>query len=120
MMKRSEASEQIAVVEYCAYRRIPIFAIPNGGTRNRIEAANLKRQGVKAGVPDLCVPVARNGYHGLYIEMKYGRNKTTPDQDKWLVYLNRAGYLAAVCYGYEEAVKTLNDYLREGDNAKRD
>lgn len=114
MIKRSEATEQQAVVEYCFYNRITIFAIPNGGSRNKLEAANLKRQGVKAGVPDLFVPVARRGFHGLFIEMKYGKNKTTPAQDDWLNTLNREGYLAKVCYGYAEAVELLKYYFAEG------
>lgn len=113
MIKRSEATEQEAVVDYCFYNRIPIFAIPNGGSRNRLEAANLKRQGVKAGVPDLFVPVARRGFHGLFIEMKHGRNKTTPAQDDWLNTLNREGYLAKVCHGYLEAVELLKYYFSE-------
>lgn len=107
-----ESDEQIAVVQYCALRRIPIFAIPNGGTRNKIEAANLKRQGVKRGVPDLCIPVARKGYHGLYIEMKYGKNKTSAEQDLWIELLNRNGYLATVCWGADAAIKVIDDYLR--------
>jgi len=57
-----EALEQEAVVKYCEYNRIPIFAIPNGGKRNRIEAAKLKRQGVKPGVPDIFLPAPRDGY----------------------------------------------------------
>ena len=69
----SEASEQRAVVEYCDFKKIPVFHIPNGGYRNKAEAAHLKAQGVRPGVPDLCVPVARHGYHGLYIEMKRRR-----------------------------------------------
>ena len=55
----SEADEQRAVVEWCAWRRIPVFHIPGGGSRHPAEAARLKAQGVKAGVPDLCIPVAR-------------------------------------------------------------
>lgn len=51
-----EAREQQAVVEWCAWKRIPIFHIPNGGRRDKREAASLKRQGVKPGVPDLFVP----------------------------------------------------------------
>lgn len=61
----SEALEQRTVVEWCELRRVPCFHIPNGGSRNKAEAANLKRQGVMAGVPDLCVPVARCGYRGI-------------------------------------------------------
>ncbi len=114
MVKRSEATEQEAVVNYCAYNGILIYAIPNGGKRNRTEAANLKRQGVKAGVPDLCVPVARRGFHGLYIEMKYGKNTTTAKQDEWLNDLNREGYLAKVCHGYDEAIELLKYYFAEG------
>ena len=76
-MQGKEADEQCAVIEYCEYLRIPVYHIPNGGTRNKIEAANLKRQGVKSGVPDLCFPLARGKYHGLYIEMKVDSNKTT-------------------------------------------
>ena len=47
-----------------------LYHVPNGGSRHRMEAAHLKQQGVRAGVPDLCLPVARGGCHGLYIEMK--------------------------------------------------
>ena len=79
-----EALEQEAVVKYCELKRIPIFAIPNGGKRNAKEAYFMKRTGVKAGVPDLCVPVAKKGYHGLYIEMKYGKNKPTEAQEEWM------------------------------------
>lgn len=113
MYKRSEGTEQEAVVQWCFYNQILIFAIPNGGSRNKLEAANLKRQGVKAGVPDLFVPVARRGFHGLFIEMKYGKNKTTSAQDDWLNALNREGYLAKVCYGYAEAVELLKYYFSE-------
>ena len=41
-----------------------LYHIPNGGKRDAQTAISLKRQGVKAGVPDLHLPVARGGYHG--------------------------------------------------------
>ena len=88
-----------------------IYHVPNGGSRNRIEAANLKRQGVKEGVPDLCLPVPKNGYHGLYIEMKFGKNKTTKDQEEWLKRLSQYGYKTAVCYGAEEAREVIKEYI---------
>lgn len=108
----AEAHEQIAVIQYCDIKRIPVFAIPNGGTRNKIEAANLKRQGVKKGVPDLYIPVAKGGYHGLFIEMKYGKGKPSKYQNLWIELLNRNGYLATVCWGADEAIKTIDKYFR--------
>lgn len=88
-----------------------MFHIPNGGGRNKIEAANLKRQGVKAGVPDICLPVSRNGYHGLWIELKVGKNRTTEHQDEYISFLSAQGYDVAVCYGMEDAAKKIVEYL---------
>ena len=79
--------------------------------KTELEAANLKRQGVKAGVPDLCLPVARNGKHGLYVEMKWQKNKTTDKQDWWLDQLRQQGYETAVCWTAEEAMDTIAKYL---------
>src|SRR5690554_620263 len=47
-----------------------LFAIPNGGHRSKRTAALLKLTGVKRGVPDIFLPLPRNGYHGLWIELK--------------------------------------------------
>ena len=92
--------------------------IPNGGKRDKRTAVALKRQGVKAGVPDICLPVARNGYHGLYIELKAGKNKATKNQEKWQVFLNDQGYYAVICYGWHEAAKVIEEYLLKADNDK--
>ena len=43
-----------------------LYHIPNGGTRDAIEGRHLKQQGVKRGVPDLCLPVARENYHAVH------------------------------------------------------
>ena len=92
--------------------------IPNGGKRDKRTAVALKRQGVKAGVPDICLPVARNGYHGLYIELKAGKNKATKSQEKWQKFLNSQGYYAVICYGWHEAAKVIEEYLLKADNDK--
>lgn len=116
-MKRCEASEQILLMQWCElnknkYKGIDlIFAIPNGGTRHPREAANLKRQGVKAGVPDMFLPIANKKHNGLFIELKYGKNKATEKQIEWLSKLNKQGYKALVCNGFEEAKKAIEDYI---------
>lgn len=107
----SEHDEQCVVVEYCQIRRYPLFAIPNGGSRNKAEAARLKAEGVSAGVPDLFMPIAKGKYHGLFIEMKVGKNKTSFAQDEWIALLRRNGYAVAVCYGADAAIKTIDEYI---------
>ena len=115
----TEAGAQEAIFSWCDINRNKypelrlLHNIPNGGQRNKSTAIALKRQGVKAGVPDLMLPVARAGYHGLYIELKKEdkTNKTTALQKQWLTDLAEQGYFTAVCYGYDEAVQTLKDYL---------
>lgn len=110
-MRGTEAYEQIAVVDYCDFKHIPIFHIPNGGSRNKREAKNLKRQGVKPGIPDLCIPVAKGGYHGLYIEMKAEGGKPTEKQLEWIELLNANGYRAVICFGFDEARETIDRYM---------
>ena len=112
-MKQREAIEQIKVIQYCDLRKLPVYHVPNGGSRNKLEAANLKRQGVRAGVPDLCFPVALRGYHGMYIEMKAGKNTITDAQGEWLELLSRNGYYTAVCYGFENARRVIDWYFEE-------
>jgi len=107
----SEHSEQCSVIDYCKIRRYPVFAIPNGGSRNKAEAAKLKAEGVSAGVPDLFIPIPKQGYHGLFIEMKVGKNRTSLEQDEWLALLRKNGYRAEVCYGADAAIKTIDDYI---------
>lgn len=114
---RKEAIEQEMVIGWCnlqscKYKELElIYHVPNGGKRNRLEAVSLKRQGVKAGVPDLCLPVARNNFNGLYIEMKVGNNTCTENQKKWLRRLKEEGYKTIVCYGADEAIGVLKEYL---------
>lgn len=113
-----EANEQVKLFRWAEYQtnKHPelklLYHIPNGGSRNRIEAANLKRQGVKAGVPDICLPVPSREYHGIYIEMKHGTNKATARQTEWLSALSGQGYAVAICYGWEQAAKLICQYLK--------
>ena len=93
-----------------------LFHIPNGGSRNKVEAAHLKKLGVKAGVPDLFLPVARGAYHGLFIEMKRERGwRVSEDQAGWISELMKQDYQVAICHGYEEARRMLEEYLNATD-----
>ena len=91
-----------------------LYHVPNGGMRSAAVAGKLKAEGVKAGVPDICLPVARGKYHGLYIELKAGKNKATKDQKEWLSALSEEGYMAILCRGWENASKSILAYLESG------
>ncbi len=86
--------------------------IPNGGNRNSGEAAKLKRQGVLKGVPDIFLPCARGAYHGLYIELKAKGGKVSPEQEEFLRGVYAEGFMAAVCYGADAAIRLIEKYLR--------
>ena len=89
-----------------------MYHIPNGGKRTKSEAARFKAEGVKSGVPDIFLPVARGGYHGLYIELKRLRgNSATENQNEWIERLREQGYRAEVCKGWEAASRAITAYM---------
>lgn len=73
--------------------------------------AKAKREGMRVGYPDLFLPVARKGWHGLFIELKHRRNKPTPEQIWWLDRLTENGYLATACWEAQDAINVISEYL---------
>ena len=112
-----EHDDQVAFFEWIEWNltKIPeldyFFAVPNGGERNKIVGAKLKREGVRKGIPDTNLPLACGEYIGLYIEFKHGKNKLSSDQEKWAKKLRKAGHRVEVCYGWEAAVVITKEYL---------
>ncbi len=127
----SEAGEQTALFCWAATARKDypelewLYAIPNGGARGdarsaMIRGGQLKAQGVKAGVSDICLPVKRGPWSGLYIELKRvslrpvrqgSSGGVTGDQARFGAFVLRQGYGFAVCYGWAEARDTIQGYL---------
>lgn len=126
---KSEDTEQINVITWAQWnaQRHPelnlLHHIPNGGSRNKAEAVKLKQMGVRAGVPDLHLPVPRGIYCGLYIEMKHDRGRVEQSQKNFLQTAAGYGNFCAVCYGAEMAIHVLGEYINlktidtgEGEN----
>lgn len=97
-----------------------LFAIPNGGYELPAQVgARLKREGLKAGFPDVGLMVARGCWHGLFIELKKPGNKllkqaagvVSADQEMWLQDLHAEGYRCHVCWGWDEARQVIEEYL---------
>lgn len=75
-------------------------------------AVKAKRQGNKGGVPDIFLPVPKQGYHGLFIELKRRKGGiVSPIQKMWKNALNDFGYLADVCYGSDDAIILTKKYM---------
>lgn len=91
-----------------------MFHVPNEGKRSMVQAAIMRRMGLKAGVPDICLPVPRGHYHGMFIEMKRQKGGNLGDNQKaWLDALTGQGYYCVICKGWEIAVKEIKAYLSE-------
>lgn len=116
----TEEQEQIALFNWAAWMSntkwpelAMMYHVPNGGYRNKAEAGRFRAQGVKSGVPDIVLPVARGGWHGLYIELKRTvGGRVSKEQREWLGKLNAQGYYTAVCQGWEEAKNAIEWYLQ--------
>lgn len=111
----TEHQEQAALIQWFDVQhkdlRGRLFAIPNGGQRHVAVATKLKAEGVRRGVPDLMLPVARHGFHGLFIELKAKGGRPTKEQLDWLGFLGEQGYMAVVCVGAQAAINTISSYL---------
>lgn len=115
----TESAEQIALfrwrnVQMGAYPELELLHhIPNGGKRGKAEAGRFKAEGVKAGVPDVSLPVARGGYHGLYVEMKRMKGgRVSEEQARCMELLRAEGYCAVVCRGWDAAAAVILGYLK--------
>lgn len=92
-----------------------LFHIANGGSRHPLEAMSLKRQGVRAGISDYQLVYPKDGYHGLWIELKKRKGgRLTKEQKEWLDNMVLLGYSAHVANGADEAIAIIKGYLRCG------
>ena len=116
----TEHQEQAALCRwwavYCKQQGIPerlLFHIPNEAHRSYTLAARLRSEGMRAGVPDLCLAVPRGSYGALFIEMKRTKHWRLSDEQKAaLSDFEGAGNRVAVCKGAAEAMDVIQDYLR--------
>lgn len=116
----NEHGQQVSLMAWtrlqqCKYPELEaLFAIPNGGHRHLVVASKLKAEGVKKGVPDLCLPVARKGFNALYIEMKKPGGVVKLSQKEWKSKLELLGNKVVIAYDWIQAKDALIDYLATG------
>lgn len=113
-MKHEESNIQIVCINWfrLMYPNLRLYAIPNGGNRNVITAAIMKREGVMRGVADLFLMHASNGYHGLYIEIKTPKGKQSPEQKAFEHSALLEGYEYKIARSLDEFILIVKNYLK--------
>jgi hypothetical protein len=132
-MKSTEHTLQVACVQWlrAQYPNVPFTAIPNAAKRTPRQGKWMKDEGLQKGFPDLLIAKGIVGggeqinehtwdfnldtcdiYHGLFCELKSGRNKQSPEQLEWMEKLRNEAYKVEVIRSIEEFIEVVNEYLK--------
>lgn len=120
---KSEHQEQVRLVNILRnfYPEVLFFAVPNGGKRDPREAKRLKDEGVLSGVADLVFPEARNGFNGLFLELKRIKGgKQSETQKAFELAVIKRGYEYKVAKGAKEALEVVKSYFGFNDDLRLD
>ena len=114
----TESQEQQKAIEYCHLLGLNLaYSTQNGvwlsdRSKSYQIAAKQRKEGLLKGLPDLCLPYPQKKYHGFYIEMKRVKGGVvSPEQLDIIKQLEQQGYYVAVCRGFEEAKKEIDNYF---------
>lgn len=117
--KKRDNPEERMQIEF--FEKVPLFfpalpdkllhAIPNGGSRHIVEATNLKRQGVKAGVADVVLQIPKKGYASLCMEFKTAKGIQSNEQKEYQRQAEMAGNKYVIIRSVEQAIKVMKQYL---------
>jgi predicted RNA-binding Zn-ribbon protein involved in translation (DUF1610 family) len=88
-----------------------LFSCPNGGSRNIIEAKNLKAQGVKSGVTDVLLLIPKKGYANLCLEFKTAKGRQSDDQKEFQRQIEGAGGKYMIVRSVKQAIESMKEYL---------
>lgn len=114
--RHTESNEQIAAMDWlrAQHPKLVDYTLHIGNERKSTYYAGyiMKRMGVLKGASDLLMAWPCGGYHGLFIEVKSKTGRPTPEQLAFIKRMNEAGYCAKLCYGAEEVISTMKDYLK--------
>jgi hypothetical protein len=90
-----------------------MFAIPNAGKRTKWERGRLLAEGMKAGVPDVCLPVRTRYFGALWIEHKTKTGVLSPEQKVWHGLLKSCGHNVIVSRSFEESRAAVIEHLED-------
>ena len=122
-LKQTEDDAQETIFAWARLNRrrypelLTMYHPANEGKRSKAAGASLQRKGMLSGVSDICLPVSRSGYGCLYIELKVGNNKPTPEQEAFVTAVNQYGGKALIVYEADNAIQVIQSYLDESIDA---
>jgi len=105
--RNPEQAIHCTVVEHLRIRGVKglvFFHVPNGGYRNKPEAALFKAMGVRAGVSDL---ILVHGGKFFALELKAQGGRATEEQLAFIADIDREGAFTALATGVDAALATL-------------
>nr|WP_325300842.1 hypothetical protein [uncultured Dysosmobacter sp.] len=126
MGKKDETLLQIAIAEYLAKNHPEVEFHNDYGTGARLKPYQAKEQAEmnahRKGWPDLFIAEPRNGYAGLFIELKRDGERLQKRNGDWasehiaiqaerIKELLKRGYYARFTVGYNETIETIEKYL---------
>lgn len=88
-----------------------LFAVPNGGSRNKAEAGRMKMEGITAGVADLILLKPNRFYGALCIEMKTPKGRQSETQKRWQEIVESTGNKYVVCRSIEDFISAVRSYM---------
>ncbi len=88
-----------------------LFHVANGGARDEITGSRLKQEGVRPGVYDYMMPVAKYQYHGLFVELKAQNGRISNEQIDFGTFLVSQRYCGVVAVGWQNAAKEILKYM---------
>jgi hypothetical protein len=112
-MRHDESKLQKACVMWfrLQHRNKLLFAIPNGGKRDKISAKIMQGEGVVPGVADLQLLYGNGEFNSLFIEMKTSIGKQSEKQKEFQTYCEKNKFKYIICRSLEEFIQQVNDYI---------
>jgi hypothetical protein len=90
-----------------------LFAVPNGGWREKATAGKMKAEGVLSGVADLILLKSNAHYGALLIEMKTRTGRQADTQRQWQALIEADGYKYVICRSLEDFIREVRTYLAD-------
>lgn len=105
----TEHAEQCAVASWLRAQGVWFFAVPNGAKMGPAEAAKMKREGLRPGIPDLLI-VDKGKRIALEMKRREG-GRVSPEQASAMAHLGGEGWMCIIAHGAEDAIGVLKEIL---------